>query len=365
MPNPALLLTNDEQAVQVISQVLVEFGFAVERPANTPAAVKEIETRAVGVVLIDCDDVISGKLLLDTFRRSKANQGVPAIAIVSGRTGLPTAFRLGAEFVVSKPASLDQARQTIRTAVSRTARKEALPAPPASPQTPLLANAAAAGSGASVSEPAPAQAISSVSAKPGQPSAMRVSGSVGSPSAPVPAKVIDPPPAKSTTRASAPPSVPKIQSDDPILADLDDLENPGAFSRPAFTELKLKKDKPIFAFVIVLVLLVGAGGYAAFMMRPDFREIVLHAYAQARILIGKPLPQPPPAAAPRPVPVAAPQATPSPESSDAAPAPESLPEDPPTVPAGKPTPAAIPNAPSAPVAPAQIHPASTRANPQH
>jgi TonB family protein len=46
------------------------------------------------------------------------NNPVP-IAIVDGRAGLPTAFRLGAELILTKPVAKDQARSTIRTAVSR------------------------------------------------------------------------------------------------------------------------------------------------------------------------------------------------------------------------------------------------------
>jgi DNA-binding response OmpR family regulator len=371
MPNPALLLTNEEQAVQVIGQVLAEFGFAVERPANTPAAVKEIETRSLGIVLIDCDDVVSGKLLLDTCRRSKGNQGVPAVVIVSGRTGLPTAFRLGAEFVVSKPASLDQVRQTIRKAVSRTGRKEAPSASPAPNQTPLLAKGAAAGANSNL-ESTPLQAVSSLSPASVQPAKAEVApelvstASAASAAATAPEKAIVPPaPAKTAKRASAPNSAPKIQ-DDPVLADLDDLENPGAFSQPAYTELKLKKRKPVLAFVIVMILLAVAGGYAGFMLRPDFRDIVLHAYAQARILIGKPLPQPtpPPAAAPAKVQVA-PKATPSPESANPDPASAPVPEDAAMVPEATRTPGTATASPSAPAPPTQTHAVPTSANPQH
>jgi len=364
MPNPALLLTNDEQAVQVIGQVLAEFGFAVERPANAPAAVKEIETRSLGIALIDCDDVVSGKLLLDSCRRSKANQDVASVVIVSGRTGLPTAFRLGAEFVVTKPASLDQVRHTIRKAVNRTGRKEAPSTPMAPVQTPSLSKAAAAGANTSNLESTPLQAVSSLSVAsipPAQVEAIsELVSKASAASAPAPAKAIVPPsPAKPATRASVSNSAPKIQ-DDPVLADLDDLENPGAFSQPAYTELKLKKRRPVLAFVIVMILLAGAGGYAGFMLSPDFRNIVLHAYAQARILIGKPLPQPTPAPTATPAKVqVAPKDTPSPESAIPAPASAPVPEDAVT------TPEAATTSSPGPAPPAQTHAAPTSANPQH
>ena len=364
MPNPALLLTNEEQAVQVIGQVLAESGFVVERPAHALAAVKEIETRAFGIVLIDCDDVVSGKLLLDSCRRSKANQDVATVVIVSGRTGLPTAFRLGAEFVVTKPASLDQVRHTIRKAVNRTGRKEAPSTPMAPVQTPSLFKAAAAGANTSNLESIPSQALSSLSVASIQPAQVEAISELVSKAsaaaAPAPAKAIVPSaPAKTATRASASNSAPKIQ-DDPVLADLDDLENPGAFSQPAYTELKLKKRRPVLAFVIVMILLAGAGGYAGFMLSPDFRNIVLHAYAQARILIGKPLPQPTPAPTATPAKVqVAPKDTPSPESAIPAPASAPVPEDAAT------TPGAATTSSPGPAPPAQTHAAPTSANPQH
>jgi hypothetical protein len=88
-----------------------------------------------------------------------------------------------------------------------------------------------------------------------------------------------------------------------MLADLDDIENPGGFSPPPFTQLKLKRRTPILAFICVMIVLAGAGGYAAWTMRPDFREAMWAQYVKVRILIGKPLPQPPAPVRPTPVPV--------------------------------------------------------------
>ena len=88
-------------------------------------------------------------------------------------------------------------------------------------------------------------------------------------------------------------SAPKADSDDPMLADLDDLENPGGFSPPPFTQLKLKRRTPIVAFTCVMIMLAGAGTYFAWMTRPDFRDFVMYEYVKVRALIGKPVPPPP------------------------------------------------------------------------
>jgi DNA-binding response OmpR family regulator len=150
MPDPVLLLSKDEQAVHVVSQVLAELSFAVERPADATSAVSEIEKRAFSAILVDCDDAASGKAIFDAARHSNGNKQTPAIAIVSGRTGLPTAFRLGAGFVVTKPASLDQARHALRAATSRIKKNIVAPQETtAVASTPVLAKAAAATSAAS------------------------------------------------------------------------------------------------------------------------------------------------------------------------------------------------------------------------
>ena len=84
--------------------------------------------------------------MFDALKRSKLNQGIPAIAVVSGGTALPTAFRLGAQFVITKPASLDQVRHTLRAASSKM-KKEA-GAAVSTPTTPVPARAHAAAASA-------------------------------------------------------------------------------------------------------------------------------------------------------------------------------------------------------------------------
>jgi hypothetical protein len=107
-----------------------------------------------------------------------------------------------------------------------------------------------------------------------------------------------------------------------MLADLDDLENPGGFSPPPFTQLKLRRRTPIVAFTCVMIMLAGAGTYFAWMTRPDFRDFVMYQYVKVRALIGKPVP-PPPApvqSKPAPPPTTPVTVTTTPEES----APESL-----------------------------------------
>jgi hypothetical protein len=303
MPDPVLLLSKDEQAVHVVSQVLAELSFTVERPADTTSAVSEIEKRGFIAILVDCDDPASGKAVFEAARRSNGNKQTPAIGIVSGRTGLPTAFRLGAGFVITKPASLDQARHALRAATSRANKNfEAQNITSVAP-APVLAKAAAATSGTSgdgktlPATPTIDQPIPSTFSK------SKTSSVSGTAAAATPALE-----QKSETQApkaapvQARPAAARKLEDDPVLADLDELENPLPLSGAPYTDLKLKRRTPVWALMLVLLLLAGAGGYAAFMMVPEFRNFVWAQYVQVRIMIGKPLPTPPPAAKPAPNP---------------------------------------------------------------
>jgi TonB family protein len=122
MPH-ALLLSPDDQAVSAITGVLEEMSVTCERPLDGASAAQKLSSHSFDLVLVDCENLPAAKLIFDVCRRGKNGNNPVPIAIVDGRAGLPTAFRLGAELILTKPVAKDQARNTIRTAVSRV-RKE-------------------------------------------------------------------------------------------------------------------------------------------------------------------------------------------------------------------------------------------------
>src|ERR1035441_5246837 len=123
----ALLLSPDDQAVGAISAVLEEMSVTCERPLDGVTAAQKLHSHAFDLVLVDCDNLPAAKLIFDVCRREKGSNNPVPIAIVDGRAGLPTAFRLGAELILTKPVAKDQARSTIRTAVSRVKKVESAP----------------------------------------------------------------------------------------------------------------------------------------------------------------------------------------------------------------------------------------------
>jgi TonB family protein len=135
MPH-ALLLSPDDQAVSAITGVLEEMSVTCERPLDGVSAAQKLSSQSFDLVLVDCENLPAAKLIFDVCRRGKNGKNPIPIAIVDGRAGLPTAFRLGAELILTKPVAKDQARSTIRTAVSRVRKdaptNESVPVQPAS-----------------------------------------------------------------------------------------------------------------------------------------------------------------------------------------------------------------------------------------
>src|ERR1700751_2295166 len=139
MPH-ALLLSPDDQAVRAITGVLEEMSVSCERPLDGVSAAQKLSSQSFDLVLVDCENLPAAKLIFDVCRRGKNGNNPVAIAIVDGRAGLPTAFRLGAELILTKPVAKDQARNTVRTAVARVKKEE--PVRPVQTETSAVAEPA-------------------------------------------------------------------------------------------------------------------------------------------------------------------------------------------------------------------------------
>lgn len=373
----ALLLSPDDQAVNAITGVLEELSVSCERPLDGVSAAKKLNSERFDLVLVDCDNLPAAKLIFDVCRRSHGAATV-AIAIVDGRVGLPTAFRLGAELILTKPVAKDQARITVRTAVGRIKKDQ--PVPGTKPEVPAV-EAIHEEEGENTAPKALAQAAAA-SATPNAASFATEAVAATSPVIPVTAPSPEPPkaaapaptPVMSTTpalnaaaaelfeakpsletkaepalsiavaattskptSASAAPkrdiSAEKEISEDPVMKALES-EEPSSPS-PIFSAYERPKPRRgRGGLVTVLVLAIfGGGGYAAWMYQPGFREFVQARLSEANALLGpqtqrvvsaitkapappKPVQTPRPQAAP--VTARAAAATPAPTTTNAA-----------------------------------------------
>ena len=133
----ALLLSPDDQAVSAITSVLEEMSVDFERPLDGASAAEKLNSDRFDLVLVDCENLPAAKRIFDVCRNRKGGRNPVAVAVVDGRAGLPTAFRLGAELILTKPVAKDQARSTIRTAISRMKKEESARIVPNSGQVDL------------------------------------------------------------------------------------------------------------------------------------------------------------------------------------------------------------------------------------
>jgi periplasmic protein TonB len=238
----ALLLSPDDQAVSAITGVLEEMSVTCERPLDGVSAAQLLNSHAFDLVLVDCENLPAAKLIFDVCRRGKNGNNPVPIAIVDGRAGLPTAFRLGAELILTKPVAKDQARSTIRTAVSRV-RKDV----PASASVPAQAAAAAAASGSSqtteFTDPASNFAASSAVGADLHVAATEMSSAMDTA---VDANEIDADAAEIAAPVHSKPVIPLIPSDDPVLAELErtEMEESESAKSPTLGEQKPSAQKP-------------------------------------------------------------------------------------------------------------------------
>lgn len=343
MPH-ALLLSPDDQAVSAITAVLEEMSVTCERPLDGVSAAQKLNAHSFDLVLVDCENLPAAKLIFDVCRRGKNGNNPVPIAIVDGRAGLPTAFRLGAELILTKPVAKDQARTTIRTAVSRVRKdvqtKESVPAQTASAATTSAvmteecARAAAAvstavasaASTATLSAPAVTMemqsAVDEIDSSPATPKSNPQSASFSASSSSESSSALESPSDRAAS-VHAKPARPAKPSDDPVLAELEESElaesqpessGPAKAVLSSYQQGQRKRRSPLVA--LLMLALAGAAFYAAWTYQPGFRAIAQPQIDRVLALAGMALP---PVPAPNP---AQPSAQ-LPPATTSAPAPQS------------------------------------------
>jgi TonB family protein len=123
MATRAFLLCGDEKAVQAVTQILDELEVSFEHSSEPAFSLKRLATQRFDLLIVDCDNVQNATQVFNSARASNLNKTSIAIAIVEGKAGVPNAFRLGASLVLTKPVSLEQVRNTLRTGIGM-ARKD-------------------------------------------------------------------------------------------------------------------------------------------------------------------------------------------------------------------------------------------------
>ncbi len=111
----ALLLSNDPEVHRTIRRVLDAANIDLDLSNNADQARHILMRRKYDALLVDCDDMPHGPLVLRELRLGKSNKSCIAFAVVNGKTNI-LAFEMGANFVLDKPISLDRATRSVRAA---------------------------------------------------------------------------------------------------------------------------------------------------------------------------------------------------------------------------------------------------------
>ena len=112
----ALLLSRDPEVHRTIRRVLDAANIDLDLSNDSDQARHILMRRKYDALLVDCDDMPHGPLVLRELRRGKSNKSCIAFAIVNGKTSIQQAFEMGANFVLDKPISLERATRSVRAA---------------------------------------------------------------------------------------------------------------------------------------------------------------------------------------------------------------------------------------------------------
>jgi len=117
----ALLVSKDDQAAETLTQVLANFGVAVDRSSAVEVAVARLSEERFDQVIVDFEDPATAALVLESNRhQTPAEHGNPpvTVALVSDTSQIRAILGAGAHFILTKPITHDQATATLRAATA-------------------------------------------------------------------------------------------------------------------------------------------------------------------------------------------------------------------------------------------------------
>jgi CheY-like chemotaxis protein len=113
----SLLVCKDEQATSVLTSVLAGFGLGVQC-CGYPDALRRLSEQKFDAVIVDYDDSHSAALVLQSAYQSSAPHKTVTVALLGDKTKVRHVFGAGANFVLYKPISQQQAEASLRAAMA-------------------------------------------------------------------------------------------------------------------------------------------------------------------------------------------------------------------------------------------------------
>jgi len=118
MPLESLLLSRDPEVIRVLQPALEKLAIGVEVCRGVSSGEEILRTEKFDAIIIDCDDLTGALSVFQGLRKSVSNKNSVTFAILNGSTTTQQAFQMGANFVLQKPISAQNAMRCFRAAVN-------------------------------------------------------------------------------------------------------------------------------------------------------------------------------------------------------------------------------------------------------
>lgn len=113
----ALLVSEDDQAVEALTPVLSNFGLKVHR-CGYSEAVSFVTEQKFHAVVVDYDGSGNAALIFENVSNARFHRQALSVALLADKGKVRDAFGIGANFILYKPIDEGQAEGTLRAAAS-------------------------------------------------------------------------------------------------------------------------------------------------------------------------------------------------------------------------------------------------------
>jgi c-di-GMP-binding flagellar brake protein YcgR len=115
-----LLTSKDDSTAEMLIRVLAELGVAVDRSTAVDVATSRLQEERFDQVIVDFDDSDGARLLLEACRdvTGPERNSPVTVALVPNPSQIRSILGAGAHFVLVKPVTAEQAKNTFRTATA-------------------------------------------------------------------------------------------------------------------------------------------------------------------------------------------------------------------------------------------------------
>jgi DNA-binding response OmpR family regulator len=110
----ALLVSGDDSASEILSQVLPASGIAVERFSDLATAIDRLHQQRFDALILDFEDPQAAAQVLEQARKLNSGSAPVTVALVAERASARDVLSGGVHFVLYKPLSEDKARAGLR-----------------------------------------------------------------------------------------------------------------------------------------------------------------------------------------------------------------------------------------------------------